>query len=234
MRMKKYFKQYSISWVVMFVLFNVIAFVYPSSSKIQSALSISKYDSSFWVGYVTIIIAFIGQFICTYKVFKDNSLEKLFHKLPVLNYSYTSLIATTIVGILIMVIKAIPNWLGIILCAVVLGISIIVLSKANASGDIALEVGEKIKRQTSSMKELTSEAERLMASAETDEQKKVLKSLYEALRYSDPMSTEKTAELEASIGDGLKDLSKEFSKEKALELVALIEDRNRVCKSSKG
>ena len=232
--MKKYFKQYSISWLVMFVLFNVIAFVYPSSSKIQSALSISKYDSSFWIGYATIIIAFIGQFLCTYKIFKDNSLKKLFYKLPFLNYSYTSLISTTIVGILIMVIKAIPNWLGIILCAVVLGFSIITLSKANASGDIANEVDEKIRKQTSVMKELTSEAERLMSYAETDEQKKVLKSLYEALRYSDPMSCEKTTELEASICDGLKELGKDYSKDAVLRVIRLIEDRNRVCKSSKG
>lgn len=232
--MKKYFKQYSISWVVMFVLFNIVAFVYPNSSKIQNVLGISKYDSSFWLGYVTIVVAFIGQFLCTYKIFKVNSLDKLFYKLPVLNYSYVCLVATTIVGLLIMVVKAIPGWAGVILCAVVLGISIIILSKANASGDIAIEVGEKIKRQTSSMKELTSEAERLLRSAETDEQKKVLKSLYEALRYSDPMSCEKTAEFEALIGEGLKCLGKEYSKDKVLEIVALVEDRNRVCKSAKG
>lgn len=231
--MKKFFNQYLISWIVMFVSFNLAAFIYPSSSTFHEVLGINKYDSSFWIGYVTIIIAFIGQFLCTYKVFKDNSIDKLFYKLPVLDYSYGCLVATTIVGLLTMAIKAIPDWVGVILCAVVLGVSLIVLSKARASGDIAYKIREKVERHISVMKDLTAEVERLLSAATTDEHKRDLKALYEAFKYSDPMSTEKTADIEVRITRELKDLGKDYSKDKISKIISLMADRNRIIKSSK-
>ena len=230
--MKKFFKQYSIGWVVMFILFNVIAFAYPSSLKFQDFLG-SKYDSSFWIGYITVIVAFIGQFLCIYKIFKNSSSDKLFYKLPVLDYSYVCLVATTVVGTLIMVIKAIPCWAGAILCIAALGASLIILSKAQASGDIAYDIGEKVKNKTSAMKDLTSEAERLLSVADTEEQKSGLKILYEALKYSDPMSTEKTAALEVQIARELMNLEKDYSKDKISQITGLVADRNRICKTSK-
>ena len=77
-----------------------------------------------------------------------------------------------------------------------------------------------------------------MARAQTDEAKAMCKKVYEALRYSDPMSSAALSGTEAEI-------SKEFTafaaavkngenaSELADELIALIGDRNRMCKVMK-
>ena len=50
--MKKLFKSYFAIWAVLLVLFNIIAFVSAGWTGQE------KYTSSFWVGYVSITIAF--------------------------------------------------------------------------------------------------------------------------------------------------------------------------------
>ena len=52
--MKKVFQKYLILWAVLFVLFQVIAFISPGWGGVE------KYTASFWIGYVGITIAFVG------------------------------------------------------------------------------------------------------------------------------------------------------------------------------
>ena len=70
--MKKVFKFYSAIWAVLLALFNVISFVSVSWAGIE------KYTPSFWIGYIFITIAFIGQIICTYFALYDNDIKKTF------------------------------------------------------------------------------------------------------------------------------------------------------------
>lgn len=230
--MNKNFKYYIAAWAVLAVIFNVIAFVTPAMA------GASKFNGAFWSGYVLIMLALIGQLVCAYFAFKAKSKEQLFLKLPLVTISYSALILSFVVGAACMLIPNLPNWVGIVLCALILGFTAISVIKASAAAELVHETDMRVKEKTAFVRMMTVEAENLMARAQSDEAKGMCKKVYEALRYSDPMSSEALSGTEAEI-------SKEFTafaaavkngenaSELADELIALIGDRNRLCKVMK-
>ena len=84
--MKKAFRYYLIIWSVTFALFNVIAFVSVGWAGQE------KYTASFWIGYVSITLAFIGQIVCAYFALKESDIKKTFYNVSLITTSYTGLI----------------------------------------------------------------------------------------------------------------------------------------------
>ena len=124
--MNKNFKYYIAAWAVLTVIFNVIAFATPA---VDGA---SKFNGAFWSGYVLIMLALIGQLVCAYFAFKAKSKEQLFLKLPLVTISYSALILSFAVGAACMLILNLPNWVGIVLCTLILGVTAVSVIKANA------------------------------------------------------------------------------------------------------
>jgi len=229
--MKKNFKIYAICWAILLAVFNVICFVTPSE-----AAGMSKFGGAFWVGYIFITVAFIGQLICAFIAFKAENLKKLFYNLPLITVSYTGLIVTIIVGAACMAIPDLPNWVGIIVCLLVLAFTAIAVIKASAAAEIVTNVDEKVKAQTIFIKSLTVDADSLLARATTYEAKDACKKVYEAVRYSDPMSNDALAGVESQITLKFNEFSNAVNGSTenvavlADELVELIGDRNKRCK----
>ena len=192
--MKKNFKFYAITWAILLALFNILVFLTP-----YEAAGMTKFDGAFWSGYVFITLAFIGQLICGYVAFRADTREKLFLNLPLITISYAALVASVVLGSVCMMLPGLPNWVGIILCAVVLALNAVAVVKAQAAATLVSEVGEKVKTQTAFIKTMTVEADSLIARAKSDETKAACKKVYEAFRYSDPMSTPALAETDAQI-----------------------------------
>ena len=230
--MKKTFNYYSICWLISLVVFNVIAFVTPNEIA-----GVSKFTGTFWSGYIFITLTFIGQLGCAYKAFQADNLKKLFYNIPLISVSYTGLVAMLIVGIICMAVPFIPYWVGIIACLLVLAFSAISVIKATATADIVSEIDEKIKVQTHFIKLLTADAEHLMVSSKTVELKAEAKKVYEAIRYSDPMSSNALSDIEGQIQSEFEFLSQavktedlELAKSVANGLLNLIDGRNKKCK----
>ena len=233
--MKKTFNYYGICWLITLVVFNVITFVTPSEIA-----GISKSTGAFWTGYIFITLAFIGQLGYAYKVFKAENLKKLFYNIPLISISYTSLIIMLIVGIICMAVSFIPYWVGIIVCLLVFAFSAISVIKATVAVDVVSEIDEKIKEQTQFIKLLTADAEHLMSTGKTAELKAEAKKVYEAIRYSDPMTSEALDDVEGQIQSEFKFFSQaiksedlELAKSVSEGLLSLIDSRNKKCKVSK-
>lgn len=192
--MKKNFKFYAVTWAILLALFNILVFLTPNE-----AAGMTKFGGAFWSGYAFITLAFIGQLICGYAAFRADTREKLFLNLPLITISYAALVASVVLGSVCMMLPGLPNWVGIILCAVVLALNAVAVVKAQAAATLVSEVGEKVKTQTAFIKTMTVEAASLVARAKSDETKAACKKVYEAFRYSDPMSTPALAETDAQI-----------------------------------
>lgn len=230
--MNRNFKYYIAAWAVLAVIFNVIAFATPAVA------GASKFDSAFWSGYVLIMLALIGQLVCAYFAFKAKSKEQIFLRLSLVTVSYSALILSFVVGAACMLIPNLPNWVGIILCALILGFTAVSVIKANAAVELVRETDTRVKEKTAFIRMMTVEADNLMARAQNGEAKAMCKKVYEALRYSDPMSCNALSGTEAEISEKFSAFAAavkngENASELADELIALIGDRNRMCKVMK-
>ncbi|HEZ7987322.1 MAG TPA: hypothetical protein RWO09_10390 [Ruminococcus sp.] len=229
--MNKKFKYYAVIWAILLAVFNVICFATPGE-----AAGMSKFGGAFWAGYIFIIIAFIGQLVCAYIALNTDSKTKLFYNIPIIRVSYTGLIFTLIFGALCMAIPNLPNWVGIIVCLLILAFTAIAVIKAKAASDVVENIDKKVKAQTLFIKSLTVDAESLLARATTPEAKEACKKVYEAVRYSDPMSNDALAGVESQITLKFNEFSNAVTSGAedigsiADELVVLIGDRNKKCK----
>ena len=229
--MNKKFKYYALIWAILLAVFNVICFITPDETA-----GMSKFGGAFWAGYIFITIAFIGQLVCAYIALKTDDKTKLFYNIPIIRISYTGLILTVVFGALCMAIPNLPNWVGIIVCVLVLAFTAIAVIKAKAASDVVENIDKKVKAQTMFVKSLTVDAESLLARAATPEAKDACKKVYEAVRYSDPMSNDALAGVESQITLKFNEFSNAVTGGAdnigniADELVILIGDRNKKCK----
>ena len=230
--MKKTFKFYALIWLIAIALFNVVCFVTPNETE-----TMTKFGGAFWAGYIFITLALIGQLVCGYFAFKAENAEKLFYRLPLISVSFTGLIVMLIAGALCMAIPDVPAWLGIVICAIVLGVTAIAVSKAAAAAELVEETGNKVKAKTAFIKMLTADADSLVSAAGDPEMKEICRKVYEEIRYSDPMSADGLAGVEWQISMKFAELKKNveagsapLAGKSAEELLALIADRNNRCK----
>lgn len=230
--MKKRIGVYSVIWAICLAVFNVIVFVTPSE-----VAGVSKFGGSFWVGYVFITVAFIGQLVCAFFALKPKNLKKMFYKIPMISISYTGLILMLIASGIFMAIPKLPVWVGIIVCTIILAFNAIAVIKATAAAEVVGGIDEKIKEQTFFAKSLAADAQGLMTSAGSDALRTEAKKVYEAIRYSDPMANPALSELDIQIkrqfnafSDAVKAEDDELAKETADALAEIIERRNQECK----
>ena len=233
--MKKNFKLYAVAWAICLVLFNIICFVSPNE-----AAGMTKFGGAFWAGYIFITIGFIGQLFCAYLAFKAENSRKLFYNISLITISYSGLVLMIVIGSLAMAIPNLPNWVGVIACAIILAANAVSIIKATAAIEEVSRIDEKVKAQTFFIKSLTVDAESLMARAASEPIKAECRKVYEAVRYSDPMSNDALASVEGQITVKFAELSEavkadyaEAVAEIANEVIILVDDRNKKCKLCK-
>lgn len=229
--MKKRFGLYTAAWAVLLALFNVIAFVVPSLP------TTAKYTASFWIGYVLITVMFIGQLICSLVAIKVDSAKKIFYRIPLIRSTYAGLICSFIFGGLCMLLSPLPYWVGVVLCAIVLAANVISVVKAAGAIELIEQVDENVKENTLFIKVLTAEFDTLTTIAKSEAVKAECKKVYEAARYSDPMSNDALTSIEEQITAKYVDISLAVGADDAEkvaglvnELLILIGDRNTKCK----
>ena len=231
--MKKGFRKYFICWLILLALFNVVCFVTPTELA-----GYIKFGGAFWAGYICITLACIAQLVCAYIALKAENAEKLFYNLPLVTVSYTGLILTVIAGAVCIAIPDVPNWVGILVCALILAVTAIAVIKASSAAELVSETEQKVKAKTACIRMLTVDAENLLSRAQNAEAKAACKKVFEAVRYSDPVSSEALTGIEEEISQKFAEFSetiKSGTPDDAItnELLALIGDRNRKCKALK-
>lgn len=229
--MKKGIKFYLPCWAIVLIVFNVITFAVPIT------VNVNKFTPSFWIGYAFITLMFIAQLACSIVFFKQDSKEKRFLNIPVISLSYTALLVSIIVGAVAMAVPFIPYWVGIILDVLIVAFYAIAIISSKATADAIENIDNKVKTQTFFIKSLTVDAENLLPRAKSDETKIIAKKVYEAIRYSDPMSNEALSSVESQITIKFNEFSnaviednKTLAETLGNELIILVNDRNKKCK----
>ena len=206
---------------IVFALFNVIAFVIPTDKT-----------ATFWPAYVFSVVAFAVQ-IPLWKIAlgKKDSLKSKFLGIPVIHVGITYLIIQLIAFAAFMIFPALPVWLAIVVCAIILAISALCAIAGQAGANEINRVEEKIKVKRAFIQFLQTDIE-MLAENETDtETKAALKKLAEKVRFSDTMSHEMLGELESRISAKVEEMKTVADKNALIsEVTTLLTERNKKCK----
>ena len=206
---------------IVFVLFNVIAFVIPTNKT-----------ATFWTAYVFSVIAFAVQ-IPLWKIAlgKKDTLKSKFLGIPVIHVGITYLIIQLISFAIFMIFPTLPVWLAVIVCAIILAISALCAIAGQAGADEINRVEEKIKVKRAFIQFLQTDIEMLYESETDAETKTALSKLAEKVRFSDPMSHEMLGELETKITAKVEELKTTADKKAIIsEIELLLTERNKKCK----
>ena len=206
---------------IVFVLFNVIAFVIPTDKT-----------ATFWTAYVFSVIAFAVQ-IPLWKIAlgKKDTLKSKFLGIPVIHVGITYLIIQLISFAIFMIFPTLPVWLAVIVCAIILAISALCAIAGQAGADEINRVEEKIKVKRAFIQFLQTDIEMLYESETDAETKTALSKLAEKVRFSYPMSHVMLGELETKITAKVEELKTTADKKAIIsEIELLLTERNKKCK----
>lgn len=230
--MKSMLRHSIIIWFLIVIVFNVIVFAVP-----RTIAGVDRFTDSFWVGYVAIMIMLIAQLGIVWLTFKEENLTKLFYNFSLVRISILGMIAMGIAGMICMLIPVLPVWVGIIICLLVLISNVIALVSAHVAVSTVEEIDKKSKGKTFFIQSLTLDVEMLKEKATIPEITNEIKTLYDTVRYSDPMSDDDLVPIESQITLLMSELSEGVEKEdidvvkkRVTDISILLSERNKRCK----
>ena len=208
-------------------------------TNIETDLYKNRYDIYFLIG---LLMALLGMCFASALVLTLNisSKEKIFLQISQFKTTYWLSILSIVLSAIYMFINVVPDWLVYVLFVVVCGVCAISIIKAKTAVALVEGVDEKISTKTLVFKMLTANAEHLMSVSKTADLKVETKKVYEAIKYSDPMSNDALVDIERQIQNEFESFSQavkaedlELAKSIGGGLINIIDDRNRICKALK-
>ena len=225
--MRKGYKYFIAIWLIVFLLFNGVLFI-----VLENTTGIRNASLSFWISYSLIVVSFISQFLCARRALNGNA-KTLFWGIPLLRVSLISFISSFLLGLLLILLRFIPAWCIAVICLLKIAADCIAILYAKAAGDIVISHDAAIKQKTSFINSMTFEAELLMNDAKGGVEETEYKKIYEALKYSDPVSSSQARDVEKEIKTLFDECKKGYSEATVRELLKKIKIRNNIIKSSK-
>ena len=233
--MNKVLKFYGLIWLISLAIFNAIVFLVP-----RELCGVDRWaEGGFWVGYALSTVSFLAHLLTGVLCLRHNDPNKVFLRLSLPLTASVTLIASLVAGCIFMLIPTVPAWIGSIISLVFLLLFVVAVLKAQIAISLVSAVDTKIARQTSFMRTATGHANNILQAA-GDSTRDVAKKVWEALRYSDPMSHDRLATVEGHIAAALNELEQAVragdanaAGETAEQLLCLIRQRNNDCKMLK-
>ena len=236
--MKKGLKFYVIAWAIMFILFNAAVYFLPQEFTI-CGITYEKFDGVSWVTLIVLEVCFLLHLILTAAALNQKKLSGTFYRLPLIRLSYGCLVMTLILAVVAM-LAIIPSWIPLALALLILAIYAFAILKAGVAAKLVEGVDAKTRAKTSFIRDLTVDADSLLSRAKNEPVKAACKKVFEAVRYSDPVSSPALADVESRIRtefDALTDAviadDPKAVSASADELLTLIIERNHRLKMEK-
>ena len=227
---------YAVVWVAVVALYNIIVFAIPE--KIND---VSRFTGMFWAGYVLMMLLFVVQAVTTFLAFRKLGPGKsLLFRLPLLKTSIGSIVIIFPISVLFMIFPNTPTWIGVILIAIIVFATVIMFARAALLPAVVEGVENKVRAASVFIRSNTAELEGLLGTSDKDAINKNIETVYEAFKYSDPISIDELTSLETNITEELivfKDAIKDGNEEKIDKqtklITTLLNQRNAKVKALK-
>ena len=228
-------KKDTIRWItglgVLLVLYILVTFLLPFA-----------HTATFWVSVLFTLISFAVAGASFYIAFIRNpDAKSRFYGFPIARIGAIYGVLQVTAAILFMTLSAIvPVWTAILVYAVFLGVAVIGLISADAVVEEIRIQDVKLKKDVTLMRGLQSKVNQMAAQCDNPDAAAAVRSFAEDLRYSDPVSSEAIAEIEAdlrvavdelqaAVVDGESNAIKQLCRKASF----LLAERNRLCKLHK-
>ena len=217
--------------VVILAVFSVIAFAVPFAKT-----------SVFWIAYIFAVIAILYQ-IYVYKVSNIDSIEvkSRFYGFPIAKIGFVYLVIQLLISLLEMVTAAfLPTWVALVINVLPIAFAIIGCIAAESIRDEIVEQDVKLKKNLNNMRNLQSMSFSLIGLCENEDMKKFVQNVAEEFKYSDPVSSELTENIENELKAQMDEIQKaildednEAVKVLCKRILVSLAERNRICKLDK-
>ena len=227
--MKKNTVRGMILLAVVAAVFSLIAFVLPVEKT-----------AVFWIAYGCGLFAILFQ-LYIFKISFDGDAKSRFYGFPIARVGVYYLAAQLIFSIAeIALASIIPLWVAVIVNALLLALAVIGCVTTDAMRDEIIRQDVQLKKDVSRMRELQSMAASMLAQCTDEDMKQTVKKIADELRFSDPVSSNATVELEEELKNQMADIQQavadgDASSAKMLceKLLSSLAERNRICSISK-
>lgn len=183
-------KWFAISLMALAV-FNVIAFVAPLEKT-----------STFWIGYAFGTVAIILELLVNQKVqAADKELKSRFYGWSLMIVASVYMSIQIILSLLFMIASSIYVWIALIVCIICLALCGVGLIAGESAKEIIEQIDVKVKQKVFYIKSLESDLRLLANSCGDVETKKNIIVLADAIRFSDPMSSDVLSDVEQEIAE---------------------------------
>ena len=225
---------YLIVWIGLVGLFNLICFVVPGAG-------VADNPSGFWICYGFVMGSFLLHLVFQLALNSEKNESKRASNIPLSALGYFGLLLMVVAGAVCIKIQSIPNWVGIITCYAILFVTVVLIISTKMVSENVSEANRKLNAKTNSFRATIDKAQELMSKAKNTDSENEIKRVYEAIRYSEPISYPETVEYENQIDSILCQVSKELDTsanheqigQTVTELIRVIEKRNNKCKEVK-
>lgn len=210
---------------------SVIAFIVPFAKT-----------ATFWLAFGFGVFALLFQlYIFRTADAAGGDAKSRFYGFPIARIGVIYLIVQVIVSFVEMALaKVLPTWLPLIVNLILLVAAVIGCMTVETMQEEIVRQDDALKKKVSTMRELQSLSSSLVSQCSDETLKPILQKLADEFRYSDPVSSEKTQEIEedmkSQVGDiqqALVDGDTEGAKSLCGKLMGSLTERNRVCSVSK-
>lgn len=221
-------------------VYGILAFIY----LIAFVIIPFPKNAASWISFVFTLVSFVLSLGVTLYVFgKDDEMTSKFYGFPIFKIAYMYPLVQFIVGVVICLIAAfvaVPYWVALILSLVILGVSAIGVIATDNARDIVEQTEAESERVTKATKMFNLNIASVLDLCTEPSVKIELEKLAESFRFSDPVSSDATEDIESTIMEKLENLKISISSSdsdeniaKITELKNLLAERNRICKMNK-
>lgn len=212
-------------------VFSVVAFIIPFART-----------ATFWLAYGFGVFALLFQlYIFRTADAVGGDAKSRFYGFPIARIGVIYLAIQLIVSFIEMALaKVLPTWGPLVVNLILLVVAVIGCVTAETMRDEIARQDNALKGKVSTMRELQSLSSSLVGHCSDENLKPILKKLADEFRYSDPVSSEKTQELEEDMKNQLGDIQQalveddaEGAKSLCGKLMGNLTERNRICSVSK-
>ena len=216
--------------VMLLAVFCVVAFAIPFA-----------HTRVFWLGFGFGIFAIMFQLYIFKISFADKDVKSRFYGFPIARIGVYYLALQLIVSLIEMALASVlPIAVPVVVNVLLLAIVLVGCITADAMRDEINRQDEQLEKDVSNMRELQSLSRTLVSQCPEGELKTMTENLADNFRYSDPVSSEKTMEIEKDMKQLLGDIQQAIvegdidgAKEMCGKLKGSLAERNRVCSVSK-